>query len=62
MEQDIPHGHGLSFKKGVSDGLLDCSDYANNLPDGHNGSYARGVEEGIALRRAIALRVRPNVL
>jgi hypothetical protein len=22
---EIPHGHGLSFKKGIADGLLDCS-------------------------------------
>ncbi|MEP2990901.1 MAG: hypothetical protein ABJO88_18250 [Parasphingorhabdus sp.] len=62
MEQDIPHGHGLSFKKGVSDGLLERNDYAADLPNGHNNSYALGVEEGAVLRQETALRVRPKVL
>lgn len=62
MEPDIPHGHGLSFKKGVSDGLLERNDYANGLPNGHDESYRRGFEEGVALRQATALRVRPEVL
>lgn len=62
MEQDIPHGHGRSFKKGISDGLLSRTDYAGDLPNGHNESYARGVQEGIALRATVAARVRPEVL
>lgn len=62
MEPDIPHGHGLSFKKGVSDGLLERNDYADDLPNGHNESYRRGVEEGLAIRHRIARRVRPEVL
>jgi hypothetical protein len=24
--EEIPHGHGLSFKRGVSDGLLDSNE------------------------------------
>lgn len=62
MEQDIPHGHGLSFKKGLSDGLLERNDYVDDLPNGHGASYERGVEEGVALREVIAARVRPEVL
>jgi hypothetical protein len=62
MEQDIPHGHGLSFKKGISDGLLNMADYNGDLPNGHDESYARGVQEGIALRATVAERVRPEVL
>lgn len=29
---DIPHGHGLSFKKGIADGLLGCRDHETNPP------------------------------
>ena len=62
MEQDIPHGHGLSFKKGVSDGLMERDGIDDNRPNGHEESYRRGVSEGISLRQTIALRVRPEVL
>lgn len=57
---DIPHGHGLSHKKGISDGLLDANTFAHGLPNGHEQSYQRGRIEGEAQRRAIAQRVRPG--
>lgn len=57
-ERDIPHGHGLSFKRGVSDGLLEESTYDGEVHETHRASYQRGVEEGVALRVAIADRVR----
>jgi len=59
MEQDIPHGHGGSFKRGVSDGLLEHNEIPDNLPNGHGESYRRGVAEGVALRQTIGRRVRP---
>ncbi len=59
-ERDIPHGHGLSHKKGISDGLLDENKLADGLPNGHEQSYRRGRAEGEALRGAIAQRVRPE--
>jgi hypothetical protein len=57
-----PHGHGLSFKKGLTDGLFERIDYADSLPNGHDKSYKRCVTEGADLRRTTALRVRPEAL
>ncbi len=59
-ERDIPHGHGLSHKKGISDGLLDRNSFAHVLPNGHQQSYLRGRTEGEALRQNVAQRVRPE--
>lgn len=59
-ERDIPHGHGFSHKKGISDGLLERNLFAEDLPNGHQQSYQRGRAEGEALRQAIAQRVRPE--
>lgn len=58
--RDIPHGHGLSHKKGLSDGLLDETRFADGLPNGHDASYRRGFEEGSTLRDTIARRIRPD--
>lgn len=58
--RDIPHGHGLSHKKGIADGLVEANTYANNLPNGHEQSYQRGRAEGEALRASVAQRVRPE--
>ena len=54
----IPHGHGMSFKKGVSDGLLDRTDYEHSVHPTNLASYRRGVEFGVQLRSAIAEQVR----
>lgn len=59
-ERNIPHGHGLSHKKGISDGLLERNSFADDLPNGHEESYRRGRAEGVELRQAIAHRVRPE--
>lgn len=58
--KNIPHGHGKSHKKGVADGLLGETIYADSLPNGHQQSYQRGRTEGKQLRRQIAKRVRPE--
>jgi hypothetical protein len=59
-ERDIPHGHGLSHKRGVSDGLLGETNYEAKVPETHRASYQRGFQEGETLQREIALRVRPD--
>lgn len=56
--RDIPEGHGLSFKKGLADGLLNTADHAHTVPHGHEHSYARGKSEGEALCKEIAARVK----
>jgi hypothetical protein len=55
---DIPHGHGLSFKKGVADGILDSKDYESTCHETHKASYLRGCEVGKALKEEIAKKVK----
>jgi hypothetical protein len=59
-EHDIPHGHGLSYKRGISDGLLDETVYNADVHPTHKASYRRGLQEGKDLRQVIASRVRPG--
>ena len=54
----IPHGHGLSFKKGVADGLLDSEAYIESCHETNRASYRRGVEVGVALKAEIAQLVK----
>lgn len=55
---EIPHGHGLSFKNGVADGLLDCLDHENVHHNTHSASYQRGLIVGAELKREIGLLVK----
>ncbi len=59
-KQDIPHGHGLSYKKGIADGILDESLHEDSVHETHLASYKRGFEEGVALRTSVANRVKPS--
>lgn len=60
--QDIPHGHGLSFKRGLADGLLNAKTHEDACPKTHRATYRKGLEEGKALVEQVALRVRPHRL
>jgi hypothetical protein len=53
----IPHGQGLSFKRGVSDGLLNVTIHRKEIHVTHSASYARGRALGKQLRVEIAKRV-----
>lgn len=55
---EIPHGHGLSFKMGVADGLLDCRNHEATPHETHSASYQRGIEVGFELKREIAKLVK----
>ncbi len=55
---DIPHGHGLSFKKGVADGILDSFAHELTCHETHKASYLRGCEVGKTLRNEIAKKIR----
>ena len=58
---DISHGHGLSFKKGIVDGILGENRFENDLPDGgHSSSYKKGYDLGESLKSEIATKVKPN--
>lgn len=56
--KELPHGHGLSFKKGVSDGLLDEKIYESKLPNGHENSYKLGVRYGAELQEKVKQKVK----
>jgi hypothetical protein len=53
----IPHGHGLSFKKGLADGLLENHLHESEPHSTHCASYKRGIDVGIALKERIAMLV-----
>ena len=55
---EIPHGHGLSFKKGVADGLLDTRSHESEPHETHSASYERGITVGADLKEKIALHVK----
>jgi len=55
---EIPHGHGLSFKKGLADALLETKDHENSCHDTHAASYRRGYEVGEVLKAEIAEKVK----
>ena len=55
---DIPHGHGLSFKKGLADGLLGTEEYKSTCHDTNAASYRRGLEVGNALKQEVAEQVK----
>jgi hypothetical protein len=55
---DIPHGHGLSFKKGIADGLLDSSSHKKTCHETHKESYLRGSEVGEKLKANVAKLVK----
>lgn len=55
--EEIPHGHGASFKKGIAS-ILANSDLSENLPNGHEHSYERGQQIGNQLKAEIAKLVK----
>lgn len=55
----IPHGHGLSFKKGLADGILGVNEHAGSIHETHSASYHRGYAVGVALKEDIARLVKP---
>lgn len=55
---DIPHGHGMSFKRGVADGLLDCREHEEAISKTNSASYKRGLAVGEELKSKIAKLVK----
>lgn len=55
---EIPHGHGMSFKKGVADGLLGGCEHEDSPHITHSASYRRGVTAGSELKIEIAKFVK----
>ncbi|MBF0239891.1 MAG: hypothetical protein HQM12_19500 [SAR324 cluster bacterium] len=50
----IPHGHGLSFKKGIADGLLEETNHQNTIHSTHTASYRKGLDWGKKLQKIIS--------
>ena len=58
LDCEIPHGHGLSYKRGLSDGLLSEQNYAKEIHQTHTASYERGRVVGEKLKEEVAKLVR----
>ena len=54
LPEKLPEGHGLSFKRGIADALLQEERFASDLPNGHSASYRKGQQAGEQLRELIA--------
>ncbi len=54
----LPHGHGLSYKRGVSDGLLGNESFREQIPNGHEKSYEKGIKFGEDLKKEISEDVK----
>ncbi len=55
---EIPHGHGLSFKKGIADGLLETKEHEQTCHETYAANYQRGYVIGAELRQEIAKHVK----
>ncbi len=61
MNIDIPeilHGHGLSFKKGVADAILETKEHETSCHETHLASYHNGYRIGETIRKMIAKKVK----
>ena len=54
--EQIPSGHGKSFKKGICKELIDNGDFS--VPNGHERSYRRGKEVGNILQELISKNIK----
>jgi len=55
---EIPHGHGLTFKKGVANGLLGLRSHESEPHETHLASYERGFAVGAGLKEKIDGQVK----
>ena len=46
----------MSFKKGISDGLMEKKDFDKSIPNGHELSYKKGIDFGTKLKKDISLK------
>ena len=56
--QEIPHGHGRSFRRGVADGLLEETIHESESHSTHSASYQIGVLFGENLKLEISKFVK----
>lgn len=50
----IPHGHGMSFKRGIADGMLETSIHKHECHETHIATYQKGIKIGQLLIEAVA--------
>lgn len=55
---EIPHGHGLSFKKGIADALLSTQNNEASCHVTHLASYHKGYEIGEILKTEVGFSVK----
>ncbi|MGZ0018712.1 hypothetical protein [Nitrosomonas sp. wSCUT-2] len=60
IPDELPHGHGASFKKGIADALLESarSEWLHT-PEGHNESREKGQVVGKEIAKLVSKIVKP---
>lgn len=58
LPNSLPHGHGLSFARGMADGLVGHKPSPETQPEGHSASYTAGYQAGQATKASISKIVK----
>ena len=59
IPDELPHGHGASFKKGISDALLESAKTElAHTPEGHEESKRKGISVGAEIVKLISIIVK----
>jgi hypothetical protein len=60
MPDELPHGHGASFKKGIAEAILESSKTElNHTPEGHDDSRKKGFAVGEEIAKFVSSHVKP---
>jgi hypothetical protein len=59
IPDELPHGHGASFKKGIADALLESAkSEISHTPEGHNESREKGQVVGKEIAKHVSKIVK----
>lgn len=60
IPDELPHGHGASFKKGVADAILESAKTElAHTPEGHDESRRKGLILGGEIVKIVSRIVKP---
>lgn len=60
IPDELPHGHGASFKKGIAEALLESArSELFHTPEGHNESRKKGLVAGEEIAKLVSKIVKP---
>jgi hypothetical protein len=60
IPDELPHGHGASFKKGIADAILESAKTElAHTPEGHEDSRKKGLAVGEEIVKIVSRIVNP---